>query len=185
MMNSRQRAEEQENEEFTLRQTQWKNPTDKPQRVVLFDSTNRKLVVTWAPGEVKSVPSEYDNAIHRVDCGEEHCHKGAGRRGGGWYCTRGHNGTIVGGLAPLLVRVDHDDTLDPSLDPDLARKKQAEADVAAAAITSKLAQESLVIAAARANETNAAKEAAAKEAAAKEAAAKESAETKVSEKQKK
>lgn len=133
-----------------MRQTSWLNPTSHVQRVTLHDSTNREQYVEWAPGETQVVPSEYDNAIHRVDCGQEACHKGAGKKGQGWFCQRGHNGTVIGGLAPLLVRVGADDTLDPALDPDATEKRTLDADVAAKAVQVKAAHEALVLAAARA-----------------------------------
>lgn len=78
--------------------TTWRNPTDRPQRVRLFDRDNSELLIEIPPGETRSIPSEFDRAIQTTDCHAVHCTLG------GEGC--GHNGTIVGGIAPLLERVD-------------------------------------------------------------------------------
>lgn len=129
---------------FEMRLTRWRNPRNHSQKIVLFDSTNRKIVVTFQPGEEKDIPSEYDFAIHRVDCGQEECHRGPVH-----YCLRGHPGVVVGGLAPLLERVNVADTLEPTLDPDVDAKRKAEAAMAAAALQKKVAEDALVVAAAK------------------------------------
>ncbi|HEY2517078.1 MAG TPA: hypothetical protein VGI39_39670 [Polyangiaceae bacterium] len=133
------------------RTTRWKNPTPHTMRFLLHDSANIARLVTIDPGETIELPSEFDNAIHRVDCGQDFCHKGAGKVGGGWFCLKGHNGTIIGGLAPLLLRLDGVvEELDSALDPQASLKKKAEADLAAASLVAHQAREAQLIAAAHA-----------------------------------
>jgi hypothetical protein len=148
MMGLASNRQDQDDARYELRTSKWLNPTDHVQRVVVYDGTNRRQVIVWRPGETKEIDSVYDGAIQKVDCGQDHCHKGAGKKGGGWFCALGHPGQIVGGLAPLLKRIGAEDTLDPALDPALAEKKEAQAQIAAAAMATKAAQSALIVAAA-------------------------------------
>jgi hypothetical protein len=104
------------------RMTAWHNPTKRAQSVVINDTGNAFAFVVQ-PGETKELDSRYDRAINTRDCGREDCHRT------GWFCTRGHDGNVVGGGAPLLRRVGHSDTLDPSLDPDAQARKSVEAEI--------------------------------------------------------
>lgn len=91
--------------------TDWKNELDKPQTIKLCVPNGKayggaKLVkLTFAPGETKTLSSEYDDAIHYVE-----------------------NGVIKGGLAPLLTKVGGTDVLADFLDPE---KMEAQADAKA------------------------------------------------------
>lgn len=99
------------------RTTRWHNPTSHPQRVVINDGNGVKFLFEVSPGETRELDSRYDRAIHMIDCGREECHRK------GWFCHVGHEGSIVGGGAPMLRRVGKTDTMDPSLDPELAAKR--------------------------------------------------------------
>ncbi|MCL2450094.1 MAG: hypothetical protein FWD17_14195 [Polyangiaceae bacterium] len=102
------------------RTTTWHNPTDKVQRVVIHEGNGLKFAFVLQPGETKPLDSRYDRTIHMVDCGQEECH----RRG--WFCSKGHDGIVVGGEAPLLKRVGCSDTLDQTLDPAASKRKEIE-----------------------------------------------------------
>lgn len=132
-----------------IRATRWLNPTSHSQRVILQHADGRQFQVTWEPGETKELPSDFDRAIHMVDCGQDACHQH------GWFCTKGHDGLVQGGLAPLLVRVGAKDTLQPDLDPSIAEKRAQEANMAAASLAKSAADQALVIAAAKAAEQTA------------------------------
>jgi hypothetical protein len=149
-----------------MRQTTWRNPKDHVQRATLYDSDNRAFEVVWAPAgktirlkdadgevhevtDVQQVPSHYDHAIHRVDCGQDECHKGGGRIGGGWFCLKGHKGTIVGGLAPLLIHEGVEEFLPTALDPAAQEKKEAEALLEANAMAAQAAGDAAILAKAR------------------------------------
>lgn len=117
-----------EHDEF--RYTKWFNPTDKPQAVIIHpDSPQgriRKYVVQ--PGQSLDIPSEYDRAIHTVICGDTACKKS------GRFCTKEHGGTVIAGLAPLLVKEGSSEKLDPALDPAMVHKLQLEQDLASGAL---------------------------------------------------
>lgn len=84
--------------------TTWRNPLDREQYVDLHDGDSPTPTrYRFAPGEEKKLPSRFDNAIHRT-----------------------HNGVIVGGLAPQLVKVGSKDRLDTALASE-ARKPAADA----------------------------------------------------------
>ena len=125
--------------------TRWHNPTDHEQRVVLHGPRGQFKFVVPA-GETRELDSTYDRAIQHVDCGKDECHR---KRAGGWWCTEGHEGQIVGGLAPLLKRVGKGDKLDPVLDPKLAEKKELEAQLAAQDLVARGQERAAVIAAAK------------------------------------
>jgi hypothetical protein len=104
------------------RLTKWHNPLPHPQSVTIgYDGAPFMFVVP--PGETRELDSRYDRAVQMVDCGHDECHKA------GWFCTKGHEGLIVGGGAPLLRRVGKNDRLDSSLDPESAARKSVEAQV--------------------------------------------------------
>jgi hypothetical protein len=119
--------------------TRWHNPLNVPQRVVL-EGPRGKFAFVVPPGETRELDSVFDKAIHQLDCGEEACH------GKGWFCTKGHEGLVVGGLAPLLQREGFNDKLHDSLNPAIAQKKQLEATLAAEALISEGKQQAVVAA---------------------------------------
>ena len=119
--------------------TRWHNPTKQPQRVVL-EGPQGKFAFTVPPGETREVNSAFDKAIHQIDCGEDACHAK------GWFCTKGHEGVIVGGLAPQLVREGFTDKLHDSLNPAIAQKKQLEATLAAEALIGEGKQQAVIAA---------------------------------------
>lgn len=66
------------------RYTTWRNPCDVEQYVDLHDGDSRVPTrYRFKPGETKKLPSRFDSAIQRT-----------------------HNGVIIGGLAPQLVKVE-------------------------------------------------------------------------------
>lgn len=88
----------------------------------------------WGPGEVREVPSMYNDAIHDV-----------------------RNGVLVGGLAPQLERVDEERLpMAPGIDADDQARTAALREAEIALTAKKVAEESLVIASAKANEAQAA-----------------------------
>jgi len=122
------------------RYTKWHNPLPHHQHVDIYlGDESRPTRYRWAPGETKALPSRYDYAIHRT-----------------------HNGIVIGGLAPQLVKLGDSETLDPALDTTLMEKRQAEVDAAAAAATKKAAEDSLVLAQARSEKADAERAAASK-----------------------
>ena len=104
-------------------ETMWHNQLDYDQMVDIFmgEAKQGATRFRFKPGQRRAIPSRYDTAIHRV-----------------------HNGVIVGGLAPQLVKVDADEVLDPSLDPKQALKKDAQA-AAIAALQAKVAAEAALV----------------------------------------
>lgn len=80
-------------QELQLSITRWTNPTDKPVTVDLYTGTGVAKVdkhknpsgvtrVTWEPGQTIELPSEFDDAIQKID----------------------PSGQVVGGRAPMLLR---------------------------------------------------------------------------------
>src|SRR5258708_40280248 len=75
----------------------WHNPLDHDQYVDILHGTERiPRRYTIKPGEKATIPSRFDNAIHTLS------------RDGS---------TIVGGLAPQLIKEGAKTKLDPVLDP--------------------------------------------------------------------
>lgn len=110
--------------------TKWHNPLDREQVVDIREAQGQPPTrYRWKPGETRELPSKYDNAIQRV-----------------------HDGKIVAGKAPLLQRVGANDVLDPALDMFAAEKKQREAEQLAAAHAKKMADEAMLVAAAKVSE---------------------------------
>ncbi|HEY6461624.1 MAG TPA: hypothetical protein VIY73_15760 [Polyangiaceae bacterium] len=70
---------------------------------------NIPLDVTIDPGGEIELPSMYDGAIQQVMCNERDC------RDHGGYCRKNHEGRIMAGLAPQLVRIGGRATLAPAL----------------------------------------------------------------------
>lgn len=133
--------------------SKWRNPTKSLMHVDVHEGEGAARTTTryeFPPGETVSVPSQYDRAIHMVDCGRDECHRSP-VRGAGYFCLKGHSGVIMGGLAPLLVRVGAEETLLEALDPALQERKAAEADEAANAIMLTRAENAILLARKRAN----------------------------------
>lgn len=108
--------------------TRWHNPLDVPQRVdIRHGDEPRPTRFTIKPGETVEIPSRYDYAIQVVQ-----------------------NGVIVGGLAPQLRKMGSEAQLDPALDTEAVKKKDAEVAAAAAALVAKTATEAVVVASAKA-----------------------------------
>jgi len=104
--------------------TEWTNPLDDEQSVVLdAGGNNRGIRYTWKPGETKTLPSHHDRAIHRV-----------------------HNGVVMGGLAPQLVRKGQTETVDPALDTRATARKEQEIAVARAAAAKASADDEFALA---------------------------------------
>lgn len=132
--------------EFSTSQTHWKNPTSKPVVVDIYVGTENvpppatpyrrgerhqaHLRIRWAPGEVKALPSIYDAAIHDV-----------------------RNGVVVGGHAPQLVRTDQPELpVADAIDVEKQARRQALAEATAAVAAKKVAEETLIVATAKAGE---------------------------------
>jgi len=110
----------------------WVNPTTNVVTVdayvgpgVVRSPTNR-VRYKWAAGETKVVPAELDTAIHQLD----------------------DRGTIIGGLAPQLVKVGSQHVVAPALDVNEQRRKAAIKSAEIALVSKKAAEEALVVASA-------------------------------------
>lgn len=132
--------------EFSTTQTHWKNPTPKPVIVDIYvgaesvpgparpyrrgERHQAHLRIRWAPGETKALPSIYDSAIHDV-----------------------RNGVVVGGKAPQLVRADQPGLpVADAIDVEKSKRREALAEATAALAAKQVAEESLVLAGAKADE---------------------------------
>lgn len=112
--------------------TTWYNPLEVEQYVDIREGDNpRPTRFRVAPGGTKDIPKRYDSVVHRV-----------------------HNGVIIGGQAPQLVDRTSDDKLDPVLDTDLAKKRNAEVALSLAAFNRKEQDDAVIVAAARAAEAD-------------------------------
>ena len=131
--------------------TEWHNPTKNRVTVVLHDESNKRFAFVVEPGDTKPLDSSYDRAIQIVDCGREECHN---RGAGGHYCNVGHEGSIQGGLAPMLKRVGKDDVLIDELNVPLVEKQQLESRIVAAAQASSLHREVASVVAGRLQEVS-------------------------------
>ncbi len=139
------------------RLTTWHNPLPTPQHVDVH--MNGKLVrFTVPPHGDKEIPSEFDYAIHRVTCGDMACRNKTG------FCQKGHEGTVVAGLAPQLQNktVQAKRELAVALDTQASAKEQAEAEAAAASLARDRAERTELVAAMRVKEFEAKKDAEAK-----------------------
>jgi|GEM_PF-2605342 len=132
-------------EEFTT----WFNPLQVAQHVDVFYGSGfanepQATRFTVQPGQKLDIPSRFDYAIQKVSCDKDECKKKAPG-----FCSKGHSGTILGGLAPQLVREGSRAVLAEALDPSLAEKRQQEAKLAAANIARHNAENAMLLAEAR------------------------------------
>ena len=134
-------------EEATV--TTWHNPTDYEMFVDVYNGTGvhknnerRATRYRFPKRSDTQVPSRFDNAIQLIQCGLDEC-----RQDGTW-CNKGHHGTVVGGLAPLLQKKGTEivATLLPCLDPMLAQKKAADAELATQDIARRYAEDAMMLA---------------------------------------
>ena len=142
---------------FHVPMTAWHNPTNSVVRVRIFlghaeaphprpykrgERHNAHIELVWNPNEVVQVPSNYDRAIQD---------------------TRG--GMIVGGEAPMLRRIvdggDESVAIAESLDTEGLKHRQAMDDAKAALAAKTIAEEALMLSAAKALEAQKAIDAAA------------------------
>lgn len=139
------------------RYTVWFNPLDTEQRVDVFYGTGghynerRPTRYTFPPKKEVEVPSRFDSAIHRVQCTEEEC-----RNRAPGFCTHpNHVGIVIGGLAPCLQRKGSNYKLLEALDPNHAKLKEMEAQLAAADIARRAAEQAQILAEAKRQELEA------------------------------
>lgn len=138
-MNHRQASEPVEESIST-----WLNPTESDQTVVFFDTNPKGTKFVVKAGSQREIPGRYDFAIQKVMCSDDAC-----RLTGHGFCVKGHQGQVIGGMAPSLLKVEQSretHPLDPALDPHLALKRAAEAKAAAAMIARSGADEALLLA---------------------------------------
>lgn len=122
----------------------WHNPMSSDQTVIFHDTNSRGTKFVIPAGGVREIPGRYDFAIQRVQCGDNAC-----RQSGHGFCMHGHDGQVIGGMAPGLIKqgqTRRSHPLDPALDPDIQLKREAEAKIAAAMIARSSADEALLIA---------------------------------------
>lgn len=135
------------------RLTTWHNPTDHDMRVDVWYGNNghynepKPTRLTFPAHQDVTHPSRFDNAIQLVQCTEEDC-----RRATPSWCTRGHIGTVIGGAAPQLQHRGWETILPDHLDPARAERKEKEAELAAASIAARRAEDAMLIAEARKRE---------------------------------
>ena len=128
--------------------TTWMNPTPNDMHVDIQEGEGKSFSVQRyeiKAGQSAQIPSQYDHAIHYTDCGREECHHSR-ELGAGYFCKKGHDGTIVGGLAPMLVRVGVNEQLPESLDTSREAKRAAEADRLRAEANLKKAEDEALLA---------------------------------------
>lgn len=135
--------------EFTpTEEDTWVNPTDQTMQVVLHQRHGSGLKdkahayrVVFPPGKEVKVMTEYRDAIQRVMCNEPECRSTAWK-----YCLKGHAGSVIGGLAPQLVRKGANIKPNPDLDPDIGVKEQLAAAEAQARLAKHEAEGKLALA---------------------------------------
>jgi hypothetical protein len=108
------------NEPREERLTTWRNPTPHDIKIDLHAAPGHRKRYVVQAGKEAQIPSEYDRAIHDV-----------------------RDGVIVGGLAPLLLRVVPDGELHPALDPEAAARKAALEEAERAVVAKKAADDVL------------------------------------------
>lgn len=114
------------------RMTRYKNPLPYPQVVRVWTDT-RFETFTFAPGEEREIPSQYDFAVHHV-----------------------HDGQIIGGDAPQLINMARPDLkLAGYLDTEAQKREAAKAALVAAQLDKQKAEQEAMLAAARAVEAEA------------------------------
>jgi len=133
--------------------TTWHNPTDLDMHIDVYlgggthHNNERRATRYRFPKHADTfVPSQFDNAIQLIHCGLDEC-----RQDGTW-CTKGHHGTVVGGSCPMLQKKGTEAvaTLLPCLDPLLAQKKAADAELATQDIARRFAEDAMMLAKKRA-----------------------------------
>lgn len=122
----------------------WHNPTKN--RVSIPVVVNGvKRAIYFEPGETKDVDPQYDQAIQRVQCSDEDC-----RRFSYKFCLKGHDGLIVGGLAPMLRKVGGPHLeLATGLDANLVERQAADAKLASALVAQRQVDAAIILAAER------------------------------------
>ena len=128
--------------------TTWVNPTDTAMFVEVYNGN--EAVPTrydFPPHEEVQVPSRFDTAIHRGQCGQREC-----QNKGGWCLNADHRANVVGGLAPMLQRKGSNWKVLPALDPLQAELEATKAQLVAESIVRKKAEDAQILAAARATE---------------------------------
>jgi hypothetical protein len=124
--------------------TLWFNPLSVDQIVIVRHGNEaRPTRYVFKPGRETPVPARFDDAIQKVHCDQDEC-----RTHAPGFCRnrKEHQGTVLGGLAPQLRYVGSPAKLSEALDPALAAKRQAEAEVAAADIARRVAADAQIIA---------------------------------------
>lgn len=112
--------------------THWHNPLEVEQYVDIREGDNlRPTRFRVPPGGTTRISSRHDSVVQRV-----------------------HNGVIIGGQAPQLVRVGGTDQLDPALDTEQAKRREAEARHAQAELQRQTAERNAAIAAADVGESD-------------------------------
>jgi hypothetical protein len=136
--------------------TVWYNPTDQTFKADVFYANEAVPTrFTFAPKQEVEVPSRFDSAIQKAQCGERAC-----QLKGGWCNDPSHAANVIGGLVPLLQRKGANWKTLPALDPMLAELEAAKAQIAAETLARKRAEDATLLAAARAQELEAQLEAA-------------------------
>lgn len=120
------------NEVVEQRTIRYKNPLATTQRIPVWVN-NEVRSITFAPGEEKEVPSEYEWAIHHV-----------------------HDGQIIGGEAPQLINLSRPELkLAGYLDTEAQKRAAAKAELINAQLEKQKAEQAALLAAAKAAEAEA------------------------------
>ncbi len=99
--------------------TEWYNPLDVQQHVdVRQGDSPRPTRYRVPPKGSTLIPSRYDSVVHRV-----------------------HNGVIIGGQAPQLVKRGSTDKLDDALNTELDKKRRADAEIHRQALAKQVAED--------------------------------------------
>jgi len=124
--------------------TTWHNPLPVDQQVDVQENGRLVRYVVPSGGE-EDIPSFFDSAVQAVVCADHVC------KAAGGLCRKGHDGTIMGGLAPQLVRVSGNIklALNEALDTLKEARVAAEAELASADLKRAAAENAQVIAAAK------------------------------------
>lgn len=127
-----------------LKITKWFNPTKYMQRF-RYVQDGAVYEQEIPPGETVEMSSVHDDHIQRVVCNDDECRKGHYR-----FCLKGHDGQVVGGVAPMLQRVGAKTVVADGIDPEAAKKKTAMAELAKARLAKQAIDESIALSAATA-----------------------------------
>lgn len=110
------------------RQTTWYNPLDQEVQVKIYEGPGRTRKYVVPPKGSCPIPSEHDLAVRTE-----------------------HNGVVVGGLAPMLRRLDGENPpIHEALDAEKAEQRQQEEEAMKAVLARETAEKALLIAHARA-----------------------------------